>query len=78
MQRERQIQEILESEPAKWFSDMDLVKIIYVDTPEQLWKAAAHNVSQHLKKLQKDQMIQSEEQETTDGGQLTKWKYFTR
>lgn len=78
MQRETQIQEILKSEPDKWFSDMDLVGIIYADTPQQLWKAAARNVSQHLKKLQKDQVIQSKEQEPTDGEQLTKWKYMLR
>lgn len=78
MQRERQILEILESDPDKSFSGMDLVKIIYVNTPERLWNAAAHNVSQHLKKLQKDQVIQSEELESTDGELLTKWKYLAR
>lgn len=78
MQRERQIKEILKSHSDKWFSDMDLVRIMYADTPEQLWKAAAHNVSQHLKKLQKDQVIQSEEQKSMDGEPLTKWKYLLR
>lgn len=78
MQRESQIQEILKSDPDKWFSDMDLVRIIYADTPAQLWKAAARNVSQHLKKLQKERVIQSKEQESTDGEQLTKWKYLLR
>lgn len=78
MQREMQIQEILKSNSDKWFSDMDLVKSIYADTPEQLWKAAARNVSQHLKKLQKDQLIQCTEQESKDGERLTKWKYILR
>lgn len=76
MQRETQIQAVLKSDPDKWFSDIDLVKIIYADTPEQLWKAAAHNVNQHLRKLQKDKVIRSKEQESTDGERFTKWKYL--
>lgn len=38
---------------------MDIVKIIYADIPKNLWIAAAKNVSQHLKKLEKEQKIQS-------------------
>lgn len=40
---------------------MDLVKIIYAKTPQKLWKAASHNVLQHLKKLEKEQKVESKE-----------------
>lgn len=58
---------------------MDLVKIIYIETPEQLWRAAAHNVTQHLRKLEKEQKIASKKIEPTDDepGSL-KWKYLKR
>lgn len=54
---------------------MDLVKIIYVETPEQLWKAAARNVFQHLKKLEKEHMVQSKMQESSGDEKCVLWKY---
>lgn len=41
---------------------MDLVEIIYKETPKELWPAAAYNVRQHLTKLAKErQVIESTE-----------------
>lgn len=70
-QREAQIVEMMKSNPNTWYSDMDLVRAIYTGTPEQLWRAAAHNVSQHLKKLKKQNIIESEESSNGE-----KWKYL--
>lgn len=42
-----------------WYSAMDIVKTIYADIPQNLWIAAARNVSQHLKKLEKEHKIHS-------------------
>lgn len=33
---------------------MDIVKIIYKETPKALWMAAALNVNHHLRKLKKE------------------------
>lgn len=50
-QREVQIMSVLEQQPGASFDEMDIVKQIYKETPESLWKAAAYNVNHHLKKL---------------------------
>lgn len=55
---------------------MDLVRIIYIETPEQLWRAAAHNVTQHLKKLERGQKIESRKDDPSDEPGLLKWKYL--
>ncbi|XP_067007624.1 beta-lactamase-like protein 2 homolog isoform X2 [Anabrus simplex] len=56
-QREKQILEVLYGDPQKSFSEMDIVKIIYKDTHESLYAAAAYNVSHHLSKLQKENKV---------------------
>lgn len=50
-QREAQIMSVFEQQPSATFDEMDIVKQIYKDTPEHLWKAAAYNVNHHLQKL---------------------------
>lgn len=36
---------------------MDLVEMIYVETPRNLWPAAARNVEHHLSKLKRDARV---------------------
>ncbi|XP_031627504.1 beta-lactamase-like protein 2 homolog [Contarinia nasturtii] len=75
-QREAQIFDVLESNRDIWYTAMDLVKIIYIETPEQLWRAAAHNVKQHLKKLEKEHKIESKIFDSPDEPDGIKWKYL--
>lgn len=56
-QRESQIVEVLKNAPSKLFTELDIVKVIYVETPEALWPAAAYNVNHHLKKLTKEGVV---------------------
>lgn len=56
-QREAQIMDVFQQQPTTLFDEMDLVREIYKDTPEHLWKAAAYNVSHHLQKLHKEKRI---------------------
>lgn len=51
--RESQIKEVL-SERNNLLTEMEIVKILYKDTPESLYLAAAKNVNQHLLKLEKE------------------------
>lgn len=74
-QREKQIHQIFQSNPDEYYSDMDLVKIIYVDVPEHLWLAAARNVMQHLKKMQKENVIIEKREKTNDEQEIVKFKY---
>lgn len=69
--REEQIFNTLKENAGKLMDEMDLVKIIYVDTPEQLWLAAAHNVSHHLQKLTKEKKLIHQ---AVDGE--SKWQYI--
>ncbi|PSN46297.1 Beta-lactamase-like protein 2 [Blattella germanica] len=55
-QREQQILQVLKKEARK-MTEMDLVKIIYTETPEQLHQAAAVNVNHHLTKLLKENKV---------------------
>lgn len=57
---------------------MNLVKVIYIETPEQLWRAAAHNVKQHLKKLEKEQKVQSKLIDPSDKQSQLTWKYLKK
>lgn len=56
-QREAQILDILRTHSNEQLSDMDIVKLVYADTPQHLWLAAARNVIQHLGKLVKERKI---------------------
>lgn len=58
-QREQQILETMKSQNQPW-TPMELVKIIYVDTPENLYEAAAKNVRHHLEKLVKEGKVMNE------------------
>lgn len=53
-QRENEILNLLKSKPEETFTPLDIVKVIYKDYPENVWPAAAFNVSHHLKKLTKE------------------------
>lgn len=65
-ERESQIIEVLKSHPDDWYTEMDIVKIIYAETPMQLWKAAAKNIFQHLCKLERECKIQSKQNHNGD------------
>ncbi|KAK3859343.1 hypothetical protein Pcinc_034538 [Petrolisthes cinctipes] len=56
-QREKQIMNTLDSSINKFFTPMELVKVIYKETPEHLHLAAVGNVLNHLKKLLKDEQV---------------------
>ncbi|XP_026737817.1 beta-lactamase-like protein 2 homolog [Trichoplusia ni] len=55
--RENQILEALKENAERQMNEMDLVKIIYTETPEHLWPAAAYNVNHHLTKLTKEKKV---------------------
>ncbi|KAI4489982.1 hypothetical protein M0804_004164 [Polistes exclamans] len=63
-QREKQILNALKEHSNSIFmSEMDIVEIIYKDTPKNLWPAAAHNVMHHLQKLHKETKVVGKEGE---------------
>ncbi|XP_035738349.1 beta-lactamase-like protein 2 homolog isoform X1 [Vespa mandarinia] len=63
-QREEQILNVLkENSNSSFMSEMDIVQIIYKDTPKNLWPAAAHNVMHHLQKLLKETKVVGKEGE---------------
>ncbi|XP_018568623.1 beta-lactamase-like protein 2 homolog [Anoplophora glabripennis] len=57
MEREQQIMDVLTNNREQTFGEPDLVKLIYVDLPEKLTKAAEANVNHHLIKLLKEQRV---------------------
>lgn len=51
---------------------MDLVRLIYKETPEHLWPAAAYNVNHHLTKLTRENKVKNIK---IDGE--NRWQYNT-
>lgn len=70
-QREAQIINCLKSQPDRSFTEMQIVEQIYVETPKELYPAAAYNVHQHLTKLLKEHKVIKVE---SDGDGENKWK----
>ncbi|KAJ8934939.1 hypothetical protein NQ314_013098 [Rhamnusium bicolor] len=60
IEREQQIMDVLSNNRKQYFSEHDLVKIIYVDISEKLVKAAEGNVNHHLLKLLKEEKVKKE------------------
>ncbi|XP_034106979.1 beta-lactamase-like protein 2 homolog isoform X1 [Drosophila albomicans] len=57
-QREQQILQFFVERPCAPWQAMDVVKVVYKETPEHLWPAAAYNVDHHLSKLHKEGKLQ--------------------
>jgi len=55
--RETQILEVLQSTGELGLGTMDIVRNVYKETPEKLWKAAEVNVKHHLEKLEKENKV---------------------
>ncbi|XP_075154681.1 beta-lactamase-like protein 2 homolog isoform X2 [Haematobia irritans] len=53
-QREQQILKCFAERNKEKLQAMDVVKIVYKETPQELWPAAAYNVNHHLTKLHKE------------------------
>uniref|UniRef100_T1IYM2 Beta-lactamase-like protein 2 homolog n=1 Tax=Strigamia maritima TaxID=126957 RepID=T1IYM2_STRMM len=56
--REQEILQVFKTKPEETMTAMQLVKIIYKDTPAHLYPAAAGNVHHHLTKLHKEAKVE--------------------
>lgn len=65
-QREEQILDFFVQRPQQKHQAMDVVKVVYKETPESLWPAAAYNVGHHLTKLQKEGKLQYIQEQDED------------
>lgn len=63
-ERERQILEVLSTKSPQ--TVMGIVEVIYRETPENLWKAAAFNVHHHLTKLKKEEKVNQLEKDNEE------------
>lgn len=62
-QREEDILRILDEQGGnKSMTEIDIVKLLYKDTSEKLWMAAAYTVGHHLRKLQKEGKVLQEQE----------------
>ncbi|GAB0090228.1 Beta-lactamase-like protein 2 homolog [Sergentomyia squamirostris] len=64
--RENSIYDLLKSKKDKVFTTLDIVRIIYKDTPGKMWPVAAYNADHHLRKLAKEgKVLENEKDERT-------------
>ncbi|KAH8369026.1 hypothetical protein KR200_004088 [Drosophila serrata] len=65
-QREAQILDFFVQRPHERWQAMDVVRVVYKETPENLWPAAAYNVNHHLSKLQKEGKLRLDKTDNKD------------
>lgn len=72
-EREHQIIKFFRDRALDDFTTMDVVKTVYKETPEALWPAAAYNVGHHVKKLEKEGILQIVGPKNVDASEI-RWK----
>ncbi|GAB0090745.1 Beta-lactamase-like protein 2 homolog [Sergentomyia squamirostris] len=61
--REKSIYDLLQAKRDKVFSTLDIVRIIYKETPTEMWPVAAYNANHHLRKLAKEGKVREMEKD---------------